>query len=51
MKTLGISSSVALHGPNVRITEEMIPDVAKQPDVMAFANELFVGRWTRSMIR
>lgn len=28
-----------LHGPDVRITDEIIPDVRKQPDVMAAAEE------------
>ena len=30
---------VMMHGPEVKITEEMIPDVAKQPEVMAAAAE------------
>ncbi len=30
---------VALYGPDVKITPDMIPDVKKQPDVMAAAAE------------
>lgn len=36
-ETCQVGVVIAVHGPGVKITEDMIPDVAKQPEVMSAA--------------
>lgn len=38
-ETCQVGIPMMMHGPDVKITEEMIPDVAKQPEVMEAAAE------------
>jgi hypothetical protein len=38
-ETCKVGIPVMLHGPGVKITEDMIPDVAKQPQAMQAAAE------------